>query len=224
MTGKGRKVSIHTPIQGVTVQRLASFVASIVSIHTPIQGVTYLVNLCGNFFQVSIHTPIQGVTLNGVTGLYFMMFQSTHPYRVSHCYIFTLSCRIRFNPHTHTGCDQGHSLQADCTKVSIHTPIQGVTLAFRISPAQVRVSIHTPIQGVTFLPPSNRIGVYVSIHTPIQGVTDLRKYGKKFGLVSIHTPIQGVTSSFAIAFSIAKVSIHTPIQGVTLRTKPYIRS
>ena len=100
-------------------------------------------------------------------------------------------------------------------RVSIHTPIQGVTLNVVVSgqdkdgfnphthtgcdglverywPNQ-DVSIHTPIQGVTWLPSETFVLFLVSIHTPIQGVTDSRNGFYRYAAVSIHTPIQGVT-------------------------------
>ena len=55
------------------------------------------------------------------------LFQSTHPYRVwldGHHITLLLE---RFNPHTHTGCDKSASSNQVKKKVSIHTPIQGVT-------------------------------------------------------------------------------------------------
>ena len=99
-----------------------------VSIHTPTQGVTNELAFNWNDYEVSIHTPTQGVT-------------------VCKC----LNVReLRFNPHTHAGCDI-----ADCEKeiqkaVSIHTPTQGVTNDWRANYKLRSVSIHTPTQGVTY--------------------------------------------------------------------------
>ena len=147
-------------------------------------------------FLVSIHTPIQGVTPSLCNSIFVNQFQSTHPYRV------WLSCRyIRqgcggFNPHTHTGCDLMPDVDSILPTVSIHTPIQGVTLTYDNEHIPYLVSIHTPIQGVTragsWLPGSSR----VSIHTPIQGVTRQMVLFRLVPRVSIHTPIQGVTEGF----------------------------
>ena len=121
-----------------------------VSIHTPIQGVTetYFLNPPVGGFQ-STH-PYRVWHYKDVMDDWLEEFQSTHPYRV------WLSWRQRhlagrwcFNPHTHTGCDgsapyaeeywcgfnphthTGCDLWQWCCwclgKVSIHTPIQGVT-------------------------------------------------------------------------------------------------
>ena len=122
--------------------------------------------------------------------------------------------------------------------VSIHTPIQGMTVNVLHRWLSLRVSIHTPIQGVTlnvvvsgqdkdgFNPhthtgcdtsvpvlilPSTR----VSIHTPIQGVTAHFGVTPADNGVSIHTPIQGVTVAPVGRDLNFDVSIHTPIQGVT---------
>ena len=81
--------------------------------------------------MVSIHTPIQGVTL--------------HPNHFAESF-------LRFNPHTHTGCDPSVFCSPRYLVVSIHTPIQGVTSFFRWYAQGIVVSIHTPIQGVTIQP------------------------------------------------------------------------
>ena len=121
--------------------------------------------------------------------------------------------------------------------VSIHTPIQGVTLQRPYQHLAQDVSIHTPIQGVTSLLALARrllksfnphthtgcdqeckrtaIGRLVSIHTPIQGVTAHRHRQALHDQVSIHTPIQGVTRVKPLLDFTSTVSIHTPIQGVT---------
>ena len=54
-----------------------------------------------------------------------------------------------FNPHTHAGCDSGHTITFDCGAVSIHTPTQGVTQGTVPFDREIKVSIHTPTQGVT---------------------------------------------------------------------------
>ena len=77
---------------------------------------------------------------------------------------------IRFNPHTHAGCDNRIINYNNKLSVSIHTPTQGVTEIKRSRSSFYYVSIHTPTQGVT-----NAIIIktgieYVSIHTPSLGV------------------------------------------------------
>ena len=54
-----------------------------------------------------------------------------------------------FNPHTHAGCDSYWCNLHIRTKVSIHTPTQGVTNRLSLLYRQNPVSIHTPTQGVT---------------------------------------------------------------------------
>ena len=55
-------------------------------------------------------------------------FQSTHPRRVWLYIQLCLWLWIRFNPHTHAGCDGASQTDSKCKTVSIHTPTQGVTL------------------------------------------------------------------------------------------------
>ena len=58
-----------------------------------------------------------------------------------------------------------------------------------------RVSIHTPVWGVTLI--SRGIGdyFYVSIHTPVWGVTVALSSLRNDSRVSIHTPVWGVTQN-----------------------------
>ena len=171
-TYQTEKVSIHTPIQGVTLYFFLECCYFAVSIHTPIQGVTCSVSLLWGASWVSIHTPIQGVTYRGCLLLLLIgLFQSTHPYRVwqtpcsifasirqfqsTHPYRVWLMCLpaviqpLCFNPHTHTGCDFIRLTLFVYDTVSIHTPIQGVTQVWYYQVEGDEVSIHTPIQGVT---------------------------------------------------------------------------
>ena len=123
-------VSIHTPIQGVTLIASSS-ICSMLSFnpHTHTGCDILLNNDIVQTNLVSIHTPIQGVTC---------------------CDIISHLVYLRFNPHTHTGCDPASLAYCCQGNVSIHTPIQGVTLFSEHSSwIGICVSIHTPIQGVT---------------------------------------------------------------------------
>ena len=142
-------VSIHTPIQGVTLQEFSFHQLQWVSIHTPIQGVTRRPSPPCRGASVSIHTPIQGVTWLKRYQMFISVFQSTHPYRVWHTLPMLNSPNFCFNPHTHTGCDRILYVFYLVVSVSIHTPIQGVTTTRVASRRIPSVSIHTPIQGVT---------------------------------------------------------------------------
>ena len=78
-----KRVSIHTPTQGVTVLVIHQAHALHVSIHTPTQGVTVVWVFTHFHVVVSIHTPTQGVTLDESCPYTFnYVFQSTHPRRV----------------------------------------------------------------------------------------------------------------------------------------------
>ena len=56
-----------------------------------------------------------------------------------------------------------------------------------------RVSIHTPVKGVTVLPLGTDNSEHVSIHTPVKGVTRAAALRLTKEAVSIHTPVKGVT-------------------------------
>ena len=56
--------------------------------------------------KVSIHTPTQGVTTAIWIRHYIGWFQSTHPRRVWLHEASWTRYFVRFNPHTHAGCDR----------------------------------------------------------------------------------------------------------------------
>ena len=104
---------------------------------------------------------------------------------------------VSFNPHTHTGCDGDLHLLHLSIAVSIHTPIQGVTAHPVAPPTKERVSIHTPIQGVTRH--STPFAAYPPSFNPHTHTGCDLNTRHIFGddSVSIHTPIQGVTYCWA---------------------------
>ena len=166
-------VSIHTPIQGVTQSEMARVGSRYVSIHTPIQGVTIPKSVYWSIMQFQSTHPyrVWPKMLRQRDGLHTSFNPHTHtgcdlgywsscrydwcfnPLTHTGCDRFLqyfIDRKSRFNPHTHTGCDQTPLLFGIAQKVSIHTPIQGVTLPFGTFAMVSSVSIHTPIQGVTF--------------------------------------------------------------------------
>ena len=120
-------------------------------------------------FNPHTHT---GCDLKTVCRMVFLLvFQSTHPYRVW-LYSDSLKGGIDgFNPHTHTGCDSTKLFLLKSLKVSIHTPIQGVTCSCseRQNPKQFQ-STH-PYRVWLMRVWRLQNNCWVSIHTPIQGVT-----------------------------------------------------
>ena len=100
---------------------------------------------------------------------------------------------LRFNPHTHTGCDHLSLVVLSWFYVSIHTPIQGVTIDGKHYCPDCYVSIHTPILGVTRnLWHSEPCRRFQSTH-PYRVWRALPADNADYKEVSIHTPIQGVT-------------------------------
>ena len=102
----------------------------------------------------------------------------------------------RFNPHTHAGCDSRSIIKITESKVSIHTPTQGVTMENQMLIQLFSVSIHTPTQGVTGR--AARAASQEGFNPHTHAGCDC-KYIELFHLlvqVSIHTPTQGVTASF----------------------------
>ena len=167
-----------------------------VSIHTPTQGVTQRAMLYAIPIQVSIHTPTQGVTIDWHPLQYGCQFQSTHPRRVwlwwcvmaHHVFEFQsthprrvwlyiqlcLWLWIRFNPHTHAGCDVDLAIYIPGLNVSIHTPTQGVTCArWKIFQQTWMFQSTHPRRVWQRITPVVLSALYVSIHTPTQGVTSV---------------------------------------------------
>ena len=58
------------------------------------------------------------------------------------------------------------------SKISIHTPVKGVTqtLDIEITDDEL-ISIHTPVKGVTIINREKDALIRISIHTPVKGVT-----------------------------------------------------
>ena len=78
--------------------------------------------------RVSIHTPTQGVTVSIAK---FNHISSFNPHTHAGCDVAYPTGQMQvggFNPHTHAGCDAVNSFFELKSKVSIHTPTQGVTL------------------------------------------------------------------------------------------------
>ena len=149
-------------------------------------------------------------------------FQSTHPHGVRPARRIDARGKGRFNPRTHTGCDQR---------------------AHRKTIAPIIVSIHAPTRGATHQFSSTQKVTIVSIHAPTRGATQAGGLVFCVGAVSIHAPTRGATA-FAPRYTTQQrfqsthphgvrhrpprrkhkqcyVSIHAPTRGATsLTVKP----
>ena len=169
-------VSIHTPIQGVTPQRYFYSGVQKVSIHTPIQGVTW--SLCTSYLwgTVSIHTPIQGVTNPEVD--YWNVNPSFNPHTHTGCdWINTNDLQYikSFNPHTHTGCDWVSSGPPSTTRsFNPHTHTGCDLMALLSSASKWQFQSTHPYRVWRRKDCWVILKSWVSIHTPIQGVTPRR--------------------------------------------------
>ena len=172
-------------------------------------------NVSGASFPVSIHTPTQGVTFLYICNVFRICF---NPHTHAGCdNPLPRLTRVhnRFNPHTHAGCDSRSIIKITESKVSIHTPTQGVTMVVYTRIHLVIVSIHTPTQGVTtsIMYPA-QASQFQSTHP--RRVWPFCTFAMCSEYVSIHTPTQGVTIPCPVWRGCIIVSIHTPTQGVTL--------
>ena len=172
-------------------------------------------NVSGASFPVSIHTPTQGVTFLYICNVFRICF---NPHTHAGCdNPLPRLTRVhnRFNPHTHAGCDSRSIIKITESKVSIHTPTQGVTMENQMLIQLFSVSIHTPTQGVTGRAARAASQEGFNPHTHAGCDFQVLPFVVIGVLVSIHTPTQGVTSELNYIFVFFKVSIHTPTQGVT---------
>ena len=121
-----------------------------VSIHAPTRGATQFTSVQQSTLQVSIHAPTRGATC---------------------CPLSVAPSVARFNPRTHSGCDDDDCYQFVLNSVSIHAPTRGATKEWqkdkgfprcfnprthsgcdsRVEPASnlYQVSIHAPTRGAT---------------------------------------------------------------------------
>ena len=95
-------------------------------------------------------THPHGVRPNGnqeITGP--VLFQSTHPHGVRLSASLSFRCVCRFNPRTHTGCDENVTKVNIEVGVSIHAPTRGATPEGGTIEVSESVSIHAPTRGAT---------------------------------------------------------------------------
>ena len=94
--------------------------------------------------RISIHTPVKGVTLLGRSagrrGYHF------NPHTREGCDVASDAVDVvveaDFNPHTREGCDRGATHERQRGRISIHTPVKGVT-----TDAAIKTRYHTKFQS-----------------------------------------------------------------------------
>ena len=161
-------------------------------------------NVSGASFPVSIHTPTQGVTFLYICNVFRICF---NPHTHAGCdNPLPRLTRVhnRFNPHTHAGCDSRSIIKITESKVSIHTPTQGVTMENQMLIQLFSVSIHTPTQGVTRFRTAlahHQAGFNPHTHA---GCDQGYIYDIHHQNVSIHTPTQGVTPLIRLLIPVSR--------------------
>ena len=131
----------------MTVNVLHRWLSLRVSIHTPIQGVTY--RFMDNIYilHVSIHTPIQGVT--SIAQKMMLSLISFNPHTHTGCdrrWAERSVLRGSFNPHTHTGCDISKAavrLYLHCFNPHTHTGCDWILPFFVIAWSCFNPHTHT---------------------------------------------------------------------------------
>ena len=167
-----------------------------VSIHAPTRGATPHVSSMRLERLVSIHAPTRGATMSDTGSRTSCGFQSTHPHGVRPVRIRQSHARIlRFNPRTHTGCDNNPykmRLPQDRFQSTHPHGVRLVIIAILVSRKQ-HVSIHAPTRGATPQDDFVWTVVTVSIHAPTRGATDVKYDSEMIKKVSIHAPTRGAT-------------------------------
>ena len=167
-----------------------------VSIHAPTRGATLHGPVLRRGIRVSIHAPTRGATMSDTGSRTSCGFQSTHPHGVRPVRIRQSHARIlRFNPRTHTGCDNNPykmRLPQDRFQSTHPHGVRLVIIAILVSRKQ-HVSIHAPTRGATPQDDFVWTVVTVSIHAPTRGATDVKYDSEMIKKVSIHAPTRGAT-------------------------------
>ena len=58
-----KKISIHAPAKGATVEDMGGYIEKEISIHAPAKGATFLCSLIKMWSSISIHAPAKGATI-----------------------------------------------------------------------------------------------------------------------------------------------------------------
>ena len=122
-----------------------------ISIHTPLRGVTSRGKTPEQCIEISIHTPLRGVTLCNSLSCWLIYYFNPHSPTGSDGRQQSGKDWVdKFNPHSPTGSD---SVKINSfsyySGISIHTPLRGVTPAVDANDVFHLISIHTPLRGVT---------------------------------------------------------------------------
>ena len=172
----------------------------LISIHTPLAGCDrHSRNNQLKSFYFNPHTPCGVRHLTGITFVFSLLFQSTHPLRGA-----TLFC-IVFKYYKY---------------ISIHTPLAGCDALYPTLGLLICISIHTPLAGCDISLSCWYELIFISIHTPLAGCDDTGKVDEQTLEISIHTPLAGCDQDLRDNVQFATISIHTPLAGCDLNVSP----
>ena len=119
-----KRVSIHTPIQGVTQSLNPLELASVFQSTHPYRVWQWIGGKPSLRTCFNPHTHTGCDVLSVIQMASISQFQSTHPYRVWHYEYHRFHFLTSFNPHTHTGCDVLSGVMAmmqNCFNPHTHT-------------------------------------------------------------------------------------------------------
>ena len=191
-----RRISIHAPQWGATVDIDVLLLDHLISIHAPQWGATEAAEAFLFMPEIFQSTHPSGVRLDSNIAQKFasLSFQSTHPSGVR---------RI-------TGCRKYSPVL-----ISIHAPQWGATLRLQQRRNRRTISIHAPQWGATIYAQAVTIRpTHFNPRTPVG--CDLKGFSRRSGrAISIHAPQWGATTSNPRQSRRATISIHAPQWGAT---------
>ena len=173
-SGKDKLISIHTPTQGVTFNRLGIY-ENAQEFQSTLPRREWPGSWLRTLWNIQFQSTLPRREWQKPIRLYewVIQFQSTLPRRE---WLYAKRRGIKkalyFNPHSHAGSDLLEETRKEYREwfqstlprrewrgsgdhretaegISIHTPTQGVTPASPVLSGKYTISIHTPTQGVT---------------------------------------------------------------------------
>ena len=122
-----------------------------------------------------------------------------------------------FNPHSREGSDRYYWNPCIVDKLFQSTlPWREWPDKSHSNRSKRRISIHTPVKGVTVITMTEALTEKISIHTPVKGVTMATNGSISKCIVFQSTlPWREWRGAASNGFAYLAISIHTPVKGVT---------
>ena len=121
------------------------------------------------------------------------------------------------NLRTRKGCDYASFNNCCVCRISIHAPVKGATIFYKLDIDFDIISIHAPVKGATEANLGRGLVKFISIHAPVKGATGIACEDIDLVDISIHAPVKGATKQALINLGwTIDISIHAPVKGATV--------